>query len=347
MALMFAAALGGEASQESAAPALPPIGQLADGGVETYRVEFERLTGLAYPDRLGAAASKPTVIFERRPGEAPRVIVLAADRRMEGPVSEVAWERVRREGRALADAVGPRNHFPDADEVCVGAMLFTTVEMTPDWIRGSDGTPWRRWTSLPGCGDTDGPVAGFGDDMARIALDLLPPCDSLTTATDPNPSRTLAQCVWLDGDRMAAVQFLNDRRLRPRRTYVAARDWRDWRDWFGQGEPELEWPGYVQWLEQAQDGLREGREHSDQSVFVAEQAGQLENLSIWYTSIRGDSAGQVTTRGFITGVRPEGPGGDDDIDVIAVDEQVWEHADGWSLRSWRVEPFHPQDENGQ
>lgn len=347
--LIFAAALVGEAPQEATAPALPPIGQLADEGVETYRAEFERLTGRAYPDRLGETASTPTVIFERRPGETPRVIVLAAGRRMEGPVSEVAWERVKRQGRVMADVVGPHDQSPggDPNPVCIGPMLYTTIEMTPERARAPDGTQWRRWRELAGCGYALGLIGGFGDDMARIALELLPPCDSLTTtATDPNPSRTLAQCVWLDGDRLAAVQFLNERRLRPRRTYVDARDWRDWRDWFGQGEPEIEWPGYAQWLEE-RDSPPEDSEQSDQSVFVAEQAAPLENLSIWYTSIRGDSAGQVTTRGFITGIRRGGPGGDDDVDVIAMDEQVWEGDGGWSLRSWRVGPFRPQDENGQ
>lgn len=346
--MLFATLLLDEPPQEASIPPLPEIGQLADEGVETYRAHFERLTGLAYSDRLGAA-STPTVIFERRGGETPRVIVIAADRRMEGPVSEPAWERVTRQGRVMAGVVGPHNQSPDGDPnpVCVGPMLFTTIEMTSNRVQAPDGTPWRRWNELAGCGSSFGLIGEFGDDMARIALDLLPPCDSLSTPTDQNPSRTLAQCLWLDGDRMAAVQFLNDRRLRPRRIYVDGRDWQDWSDWFGRGEPDLDWPGYAEWLEAARDSSREDSDQSDPAVFVAEQAARLDNLSIFYTSIRGDSAGKVTTRGFITGVRPEGAGTDDDIDVIAVDEQVWEKDRGWSLRSWRVEPFRPADDSGQ
>jgi len=184
------------------------------------------------------------------------------------------------------------------------------------------------------------------DEMARIALTLLPPCDSLSSPTDPNPSRSLAQCLWLDGDRLAGVTFLNERRLRPSLTYANGWDWRDWHDWLGQGEPDLDWPGYTEWVEARERDRPDEADASDQSVFLAEQSGSLKHFSVWYTAIRGDSAGQITTEGVITATRP-GATSDEDVDVIAVDHQVWSYGDliGWELRSWRVEPFRPQGEN--
>jgi hypothetical protein len=343
--LLFAAALSGQAAAGETAPALPPVAQLAEQGVETYRATFERATGLQYVDALGPSGVSPSVIFERRPGETPRVIVVAGGRRMEGPVSEEGWIRVRRAGLAMARAVGATHRTVGGtwEDICTGPILSTRVEMTPDWIRGEDGAPWRSWNESAICGAPVGSIGEAGDEMARVALTLLPPCDSLTEPDDVDPARSLARCLWLDGDRLAAAQFMSGRRWLPYASDVTAREWDAW---MGGSEIELDWPGYVQWVElEGPDRVDPDQNYTDQADFLAEQTGLMDGLTLRYTAIRGDSEGRVTTRGLIEGTRPGVTDGDSNVGIVAIDHQVWERDwwGTWELKSWRVEPFRSQD----
>jgi len=291
----------------------------AEAGVEAYRV--------FYLDAFGE--KKPPVVFERRVGAPPKVVVYGRTRKIEAPATVEAWERVRARSefadRALAP-LPPGEDFPSGMCTDAGAV---TVEIINAPHRRQRAAPIRSRTENT-CGP--GLTETFAFELVDLALDQFPTCKALIFGDAVD---RLAFCTTLQGDTIAAVDLVNEIGADgPQRgDFESAGGWAMWigvnaaaeLDWAGQVTKDAEWNG---------DRVATFLAARSAEAYVYLQPETIEGLSSQSVRVRG--------RIYILSDKDRTRQG-------AAYEQAWvwdTAAKEWMLKSWKVEAFAPEPDRG-
>ncbi|MGQ2990071.1 MAG: hypothetical protein ACT6RD_11745 [Brevundimonas sp.] len=303
----------------------------AGTGAEIYRAGFTH----------GFGGDMPTIAFERRPGESPRVVVyLSPDKQMKAPVPLSDWEAVRRAARfadrELAPDMGsiyPPGMTPP-HKVCLHAWS-TWIEManttTPE---GRDVPVRRRGESA--CGGEL--TATFAFDLAARAVSLLPDCVLLDRKREPSDVIRLALCGNLDGDRMAAAGLMNQIGVGHADPGQRTTRERAWSAWMGtNADAVLTWPG---------DERRYRQTGMLRSIgaFLAEKEAEERGFRVNLMKFSGVSGTRVEVSGRIETDSVDGEGRVNG-GFFAPFTQVWGWDRAWQewrLEGWTVEPFQPR-----
>lgn len=297
----------------------------AAAGAEIYRAFFVD----------GYGRDMPPVSFERRPGQAPVVIVYGeAGAKLSAPVSAAVWRKVQDESvfadRQISDpAVSPDANGrpePKLPPICLHSWV-QTVEMS--------NTRPGSWSLVPVRVRTEDACNGalttrFAHRLADLAVEEIPPCDVLDEDHQRNAVTRLATCLMLKGDRLAAAELRNARLtfgLRPGAdpTSVYA-----WQALMGtNGSPRLVWGDQEVRSER-------GRNYNVASFLIARQA-ELGPLTFQQTTFEGVSAREARAEGTAS------------YQVLGTTWEasyrqtwVWDRAmQEWMVSEWTVEPFVP------
>lgn len=293
----------------------------AKSGVEAYRAFFVD----------GYGRERPTIAFERRPGEPPKVVVYARGRKIEAPASSSAWEKVKSGAafadRALVDLPSPiaKPDAPRLPRMCLHAWV-TSVEITSAPVR-EDGSDIVRSRTENAC---DGGLATqFAFDLAALALQQLPACSALKADKHRNDVERLAFCTTLHGDTLAAAGLANQigGRLNLREDPEPAQAWRSWMG--TNAMVELNWAGQI-----IKDDQRRA---NGVGKFLAAQSAEA-RVDLSPARIEGlDSRRLRVTGRLYTSPRSE-PRTPKEADY----EQIWVWDPGlgeWMLKSWTVGPL--------
>lgn len=271
----------------------------------------------------------PGIAYERRRGSSPEVVVYGKEgARMSAPVSPEEWRTVqgmaRFADRELAPLADERANFLAG--ICLHAWL-STAEIANAARRSVPDQPIRRRTETA-CGG--GLTTTFAFDLTAMAIKRFPDCDLLDKSDYRNDMTRLEQCLRFKGDRLAAVELMNQvgwrfvpddaedkalawaRRLQPRQT------------------TRLDWGGTVT--------TGGGGARSPVAAFMAQL--QTQNPSL---------RGYISTLNAVSSTRVEATGrmdmsGPDDTDLTAPFTQTWvwdPNSLAWTLETWIVQPFAP------
>lgn len=300
------------------------IEQEAAAGVEVYRAFFVD----------GYGNDMPSVSFERRPGEDPKVVVYGLDnRRMSAAVSAAVWREVQAESlfadRVLQADVGALaaegQTRPPA--LCLHSWV-QTVEMANTWPERWSVVPVRRRTE-DACGG--GLTTRFAFHLAELAVKAVPPCDALDERQQRNRITQLASCLNLKGDRLAAAELRNARLSFGPRPGAAQDDAYAWQAALGtNGSPRLVWAG---------EEIRTERGSGDKNVaqFLIAKHAELPRLAFRQESFEGIDARRAQAEGTASYVL-------DDTTWRASYRQTWVWDPSlfeWMLSDWVVEAFTP------
>ncbi len=301
---------------------VPAIEDEAKAGAEVYRGRV-----------LDAWSSPQAVVsFERRPGQAPMVVVRGyGGATISGPVTRELWDRVQaasvfadRELAPTAPTPAPASGGEVLDVCMDGRTAMVEMANAPaDW--GDKRTVRRR---ISGSCATD-LTTTFIDSLPALAIAALPACAALSP--DRGEVYRLGECLALRGDLLAAADLMNATREEPVDDMSEAA----WRRWLQiDGVARLDWAGETV----TQRGFVMRAEPSIAN-FMAEKASTLEALSLY----SGEVGAEDAKHGWITGLivyHQDGAG--EREQMVANYRQVWSKANGgWSLVSWTVEPFKP------
>lgn len=184
-------------SQMRDAMGMSPIADLARSGAIVRRVSYidgygNNLIGIEF---VRAPASDPIVrvILPQRQGRDRQV--------MEAPIDPDRWATVIT-GSANADRAYIAASNADTVNICLHSwvMLFEAADQ-------QNGRSGVRSRLSNGCGAS--PVAEFSMLAAKEAVAVFVPCDRLEPTNYRNDASLLAACFTLQGDRLAAAEFVN------------------------------------------------------------------------------------------------------------------------------------------
>lgn len=271
----------------------------------------------------------PGVAYERRVGSSPRVIVYGQEgAQMSAPVSPEQWRTVQGMSRFADRELAPLPGQP-ADAlagICLHSWL-STAEIANGARRGLPELPIRR-RSESACGG--GLTTSFAFDLTALAIKNFPDCDLLDISEYRNDMSRLEQCLRFKGDRLAAVELMNQvgwsfvpddaedkalawaRRLQPRST------------------SRLNWNGQV-----STGGVGS---RSPVAAFMAQFQTQNPSLRGYISSLDAVSSTRVEATGRMD---MDGP---NDTRLTAPFTQTWlwdPNSLAWTLDTWVVQAFAP------
>lgn len=271
----------------------------------------------------------PGIAYERRTGSSPQVVVYGKEgARMSAPVSPEAWRTVQSMARFADRELAP---LPDEPAnplagICLHSWL-STAEIANGARRGVPDQPVRRRTESA-CGG--GLTTTFAFDLASMAIKAFPDCDLLDKSEYRNDMTRLEQCLRFKGDRLAAVELMNQvgwrfvpddaedkalawaRRLQPTQT------------------TRLDWGGTVT--------TGGGGARSPVAAFLARFQTDNPSLRGYISTLDAKSSTQIEATGRMD------MSGPDDTDLTAPFTQTWvwdPNSLGWTLETWIVQPFVP------
>lgn len=303
---------GERQSQMQASLGVASIEDEAASGAEVYRAFFVD----------GYGRDMPAVAFERRAGASPVVTIYGGNgERMSAPVSTAAWNRVKREARFADRQLQPTGQVGDERSLCFHSWM-STVEMA-----NSTGSrePVRRRTE-DAC--NRGLTIDYAYALAEIAVEAIPPCDALDQEKQRNHVTTLATCLGLKGDRLAAVELRNQRgEIGPgwRRDQTDAGLWRA--SLGTNGSPRLNWAGT--------EVVTDRGGNNRVAEFIVARIAERPGMRFHQTGFEGVNR----QRGAVTGLIEYDV---EDVRYAAPYTQTWvwdPYLSEWMLESWNVQPF--------
>lgn len=290
----------------------------AKAGVEAYRAFFVD----------GYGRERPTIAFERRPGQPPKAVVYAFNRKLEAPASLSAWNTVAASARYADRALAPRQPSKagdDLSEICLHAWV-SSVEIV-NAPTAPDGADTVRSRTENAC--SPGLTTQFVFDLSKLALQQFPTCEALSVSEYRNDVERLAACTMLHGDTLAAAGFANQSggRLNLRTDLEPAQAWSNW---IGtNASAEVNWAGQV-----AKDDIHR---RNNVGKFLATQSAAA-RLDLYPDRIEGLDGRTVKVTGRIyrtTRAEPQ-------VRASAPSDQTWIWDTGlheWMLKSWTVGAF--------
>lgn len=290
----------------------------AKAGVEAYRAFFVD----------GYGRERPTIAFERRPGEPPKGVVYAQGRKLEAPTSLTAWNKVKTDAQFADRALAPLPPVKPADalpNICLHAWV-SSVEIVNSPTRAG-GPDTVRTRTENAC--APGLTTQFTFSLATLALQQFPACEALSETKHRNDIERLAACTLLHGDTLAAAGFANQTggRLDLRADLEPA--WA-WKSWIGTNAiAELDWDGQV-----TKDDL--GRANRVGKFLAAQSAAA--RLSLYPERIEGVDSQTVKVTGRLHRTWLTEP----QVRESASSQQTWVWDRGlreWMLKSWTVGAF--------
>lgn len=322
--------------------AMASIEDEAAAGAEVYRVFFVD----------GYGRDMPAVSFERRPNEAPKVVIYGEEgRQLTGPVSMDAWDTVARRSR-FAEALPPRPASPPLSTLGrepppgAGEAIEEVVICLHSWVATfeatmtHDGEPLIRRRTEDSC--SGGFTMAYAFEAAALAVASLPACDRLKPEGHRNDVARLGACLILQGDLISAADLLNEKDDPPRAWRGEAVTATAWREWLGAGHAaRIDWAGEVLTEAQGYYDSRPGR--PDIPQFLVDRATALGPLGIYPARFVGETASRARIEGQIS-FQPGDP--EDGRSYMAADYiQVWVRTPGdpWRLDSWTVGAFTRHD----
>ena len=340
IALVFATALAGQdvavprecrddngvdrCDEENRAEALIRLGMAS--------LEVEKAEGVEVYRTLqvdGYGRLMPSVAYERRPGQAPQVVIYGTDGdRLAAPVSADEWRRVQDMARFADREVAPAPRSDAAEDevfICLHAWV-STVEIANAAERGVPEGPTRRRTESA----CDGALTTrFAFDIPALAIKHFPECDVLNPEDHRNDMTRLAQCLHFEGDRLAAAEVMNQI------GWLLTPD--------GHEDTELEWarqlrPTARTRLIWAGESIGDGANVSTVSRDLARRQAEDPSLRAYISSFNAPSSTRVETTGSMERDGPE------DSRLSAPFTQVWvwdPNGLSWTLESWTIQPFAP------
>lgn len=298
---------------------MPALDQEQTSGTEVYRIlQID-----------GYGRLMPGIAYERRAGFSPQVVVYGNEgARMSAPVSPEEWRAVQGMARfADRELAALPDEQPNAlAGICMHSWL-STVEIANGAQRGVPNQPIRRRTESA-CGG--GLTTMFAFDLTAMAIKRFPDCDLLDKADYRNDMTRLEQCLRFKGDRLAAVELMNQvgwrfvpddaedkalawaRRLQPRQS------------------TRLDWGGTIT--------TGGGGARSPVAAFMAQLQTQNPGLRGYISTLNAVSSTRVEARGRMD------MSGPDDTDLTAPFTQTWvwdPNSLAWTLETWIVQPFAP------
>jgi hypothetical protein len=310
----------------------------AAAGVEVYRVFFVD----------GYGRDMPTVSFERRPNEAPKVVIYGVEgRRRTSPVSMETWEMVTRRSR-FAEAPPPSPPPPPSSPraAASGEEIDEVVICLHSWVTtfeatmAHDGRSMIRRRTEDGC--HGGLTMAYAFEAAALAVSSLPACERLTRDNHRNDVARLQACLILEGDSIAAAELFNEKDDRPRTLWNKPVTTEAWREWLGFGHAaRIEWAGEAFAEPQGYYDSRPGR--PDLPQFLVQRATVLSPFDVYPARYIGESANRARIEGQMRYSI-----GDPETSrsyMVADYSQVWmrTRGDAWRLDFWTVGTFTRYD----
>jgi len=297
---------------------MAPADAEAKAGVEAYRAFFVD----------GYGRERPTIAFERRPGEPPKAVVYAQGRKLEAPASLTAWNKVKTDARFADRALAPLAPSKSADglpDICLHAWVSSVEIVNAPTREGGPDTVRTRTENACGAGLT----TQFTFELATLAIQQFPTCEALSEAKYRNDIERLAACTLLYGDTLAAAGFASQTGgwLELRKDLEPAQAWKSW---IGTNAvAELNWDGQV-----TKDDLRRA---NNVGKFLAAQSATA-RLSLYPDRIEGVDGRTVKVTGRVHRTSLSEP----QVRETASSEQTWIWDLGlreWMLKSWTVGAF--------
>lgn len=277
------------------------------------------------------------VAAEARPDEPPKVVLSGAGgRRLTGPLTRAAWERVVADGLLADREVAP---LPPADPpgleaveyVCLHGWVAAVEMANTETTRGP--LALRRKTESA-CGG-DSLTLRHAFLLAEVAVQALPGCAALDPRQHRNDPARLDACLDLRGNTLAAAELMNEKGDPPRGTRNEPVDSRAWGEWLGSGgRGRLDWGGEVF---EASSVTRAGEPRRPRlDEVIADRFAALPAVRIYQAEFGARDFDSGWIKGEIV------YDGDGDRRMAAEYRQEWTAEYGyWSLVSWTVGPFHP------
>ena len=309
-------------SEDARTLGMPALDQEQAAGTEVYRIiQID-----------GYGRLMPGIAYERRTGSSPQVVVYGKEgARMSAPVSPEDWRTVqgmaRFADRELAPLPGePANALAG---ICMHAWL-STVEIANGAQRGIPNQPIRRRTESA-CGG--GLTTTFAFDLTARAIKAFPDCDLLDKSEYRNDMTRLEQCLRFTGDRLAAVELMNQVgwSFVPEDADDKALAWA--RKLQARQATRLDWGGQI-----IKGG---GSARSPVAAFMAQLQTQNPSLRGYISTLDAVSSTRIEATGRMD---MEGPEGANDTRLTAPFTQTWvwdPNSLAWTLDTWLVQPFTP------
>lgn len=295
----------------------PTAATEAAAGVEAYRAFFTD----------GYDRKRPTVSFERRPNQTPKVVVYSPDGTMEGSVSTFLWATIQDKARFADRQLAPLAPEQTKSEVviCTHAwgVLIELINSPESHERAEAVRSARQHMCAPGL------TTQFGYELARLAVDQLPACATLKGDNSRNDIERLALCARFSADEMAAASLASQigDQLDLRAELPEA-----WRSWMGRdARPQLNWSGQI--IKDAEHG-----ENRVGKFLAAQERAWIQHM--WARRFEGIDARHARVTGIFTRLKPE-----TSLEEQADYEQVWtfdSNGQRWALETWRVGEFGPR-----
>ena len=273
----------------------------------------------------------PAVVYERRQGSSPQVVIHGANgAKMSAPITLGDWRRVRHMAE-LADRQiirGPEDPSPDT-VICAHAWL-SSLEISARVMSDSIEPQIRRRTETSCYG---GLTTNFAYGLTELAINNFPDCVLLDPDDYRNDMARLEQCLNFKGDRLAAVELMNQIgwSFVPENAEDKAKAWtRLFRPAAG---TRLVWAG-----QPVNEGVGSS---SAVGAFLAEFQTTHSTLRGYLGTLNAVSSTRVEVAGHLEIEGAESQGG---AAMMAAFTQVWVRQSDlreWSLATWVVEPFAP------
>lgn len=304
-----------------------------EAGVEMYRVFFVD----------GYGNDMPAVTLERRPGASPRVVVNGSEgRRLSGAVSTEVWTQIRAGARYVDRELASRTPAgpDDTVQMCLHSWVVTVEIAEPSPHDSS--IPGLRRKTQDAC--EDGLAVQYAFGLAKAAIEALHPCNELDPNQHRNDVARLSSCLGLEGDQLAAIEFLNGRERGANR--IPADQTADaWGLWLGfSNTRNIDWNG----VRVVETPARPGVLRISVASFLAERSAELGEMWLGVENLRGDSSTQISVGGEIWISDRVDPSNTDGLKAPYL--QTWRAGrpgDGWRLESWTVGAFsrvEPRDD---
>lgn len=321
---------------------VPPIEDEAAAGVEVYRAFFVD----------GYGRDMPAVSFERRPNEAPKVVIYGVEgHRLSEPVAMETWETVSRRS-LFAEAppphdtnrpvstLGPGSPGNPGDEIEEVVICLHSWVATFESTMARDGTPMIRRRTEDSC--QGGFTTAYAFEVAALAVSSLLACERLRPDDHRNDVARLQACLTLEGDTIAAGDLMNEKDDLPSPYWQRPVTAEAWRDWLGAGHAaRIDWAGEVLVEPQGYYDTRPAR--PDLPQFLVQRATALAPFILRPARYVGENANRARIVGEIS--YPIGDPGASRSYMAADYSQVWIRSagDAWRLDSWTVGAFNRHD----
>lgn len=301
---------------------MPTLDEEQAAGTEVYRIiQID-----------GYGRLMPGIAYERRVGSSPQVVVYGKEgARMSAPVSPEDWRSVQSMARFADRELAPLPSEPSnaLAGICLHSWLSTT-EIANGARRGVANEPIRRRTESA-CGG--GLTTTFAFDLTALAIKNFPDCDLLEESGYRNDMTRLEQCLRFKGDRMAAVELMNQIgwSFVPEDADDKALAWA--RKLQARQTTRLDWGGQM-----IAGG---GSARSPVAAFMAQFQTQNPSLRGYISKLDAVSSTRVEATGRMD---MEGPEGANDTRLTAPFTQTWvwdPNSLAWTLDTWIVQPFTP------